>query len=162
MPSSSKAGQIPSARQDPSFAALMLDSHQRLVGKPLAPRPWASNATAATWLYAQAPFVLLAADSSADPRFVYANQTAQECFGYDWGEFIGLLSRLSAPSDAQEDRDMLLRSVAEHGYSTGYRGRRVAKSGQILWIEDATVWNLVANDGTHHGQAAVFHSWSYT
>lgn len=162
MPSSSKAGQIPSARQDPSFAALMLDSHQRLVGKPLAPRPWTSDATAATWLYTQAPFVLLAVGTSADPRFVYANQTAQECFGYRWEEFIGLPSRHCAPADAQEDRDALLRSVIEHGYATGYRGRRITKRGRIFRIEDVTVWNLMDDDGAHHGQAAVFHSWSYT
>ena len=48
------------------------------------------------WLYEHAPFGLLAHDTSADPRFVYANSTAQGCFGYAWEEFVGLPSRLSA------------------------------------------------------------------
>jgi hypothetical protein len=37
---------------------------------------------------------------------------------------------------------------------------RISKSGRRFWIEDGTVWDLVDDDGAHHGQAAVFHTWS--
>jgi hypothetical protein len=39
----------------PSFAALLLSSHERLVGSPLADRSWASDTAAAQWLYEEAP-----------------------------------------------------------------------------------------------------------
>ncbi|MFE0102850.1 MEKHLA domain-containing protein [Streptomyces sp. NPDC059009] len=154
------AGPHRTSPQGPSFAALLLTSHQRLVGEPLTHHSWPSDTTAADWLHDQAPFGLLAHDTAADPRFVYANRTAQRCFGYAWEEFIGLPSRLSAVPDAQEDRNAFVESVSACGYATGYRGRRVTKSGRPFWIEDVTMWNLLDADGSCHGQAAVFRSWS--
>jgi PAS domain-containing protein len=53
------------------------------------------SAEAAAWLY-DAPFGLLAPDTSPDPLFVYANRRAQQAFGYRRDEFIGLPSRLPA------------------------------------------------------------------
>jgi PAS domain-containing protein len=137
---------------------LVLSSHQRIVGQSLAEDKWASDAEAAEWLYAEALFGLLAHDTSTDPRFVYANRTAQARFGYTWNEITRLPSRLSAVPDAQEDRDTFVRSVTEHGYARGYRGRRVTKTGNLFYIEDVTMWNLVDEGGVRHGQAAVFRS----
>ncbi|WP_338704147.1 MEKHLA domain-containing protein (plasmid) [Streptomyces sp. Q6] len=111
-------------------------------------------------MYERAPFGLLAHDTSADPRFVYANGTAQRCFGYSWDEFVGLPSRLSARPDAQEDRDAFVRAVTVDHYATGYRGIRVGRTGRPFWIEDVTMWDLMDADGSLHGQAAVFRSWS--
>jgi hypothetical protein len=109
----------------------------------------------------QASFALLAHDTADDPVFMYANRTAQRCFEYSWEEFVGIPSRLSAePGAPQEERAVLLRSVAERHYATGYRGMRISKAGRRFWIEDGTVWDLVDADGAHHGQAAVFHTWS--
>lgn len=142
------------------FAALLLDSHLRLVGTPLCARRWPDAAAAAGWLYEEAPFGLLAHDTSADPRFVYANRTAQRCFGYTEAEFTGLPSRLSAAPDAQEDRDAFVAAVNRRGFADGYRGRRVRKDGSLFWIEDVCMWDLVDADGHKHGQAAVFRSWS--
>ncbi len=145
---------------DTAFAELLLSSHLLVVGEPLCPAVWESGRDAARWLYEQAPFGLLAHDASADPRFVYANSTAQGCFGYSWDEFAGLPSRLSARPDGQEDREALVRSVTAHHYATGYRGVRVGKSGRTFWIEDVTMWDLMDTHGRIHGQAAVFRSWS--
>lgn len=146
-------------RADPRFAALLLDSYRRLVGVELCPPVWASDSGAARWLYEEAPFGLLAHDASDDPLFVYANLTAQRCFEYGWDEFVGLPSRLSAEPAAQEDRDALLHQVAVHHHVTGYQGIRVSKSGRRFWIRDVTMWELIDDDNTFHGQAAVFHSW---
>ncbi|MCF3962923.1 MEKHLA domain-containing protein [Streptomyces fuscigenes] len=143
-----------------SFCELLLSSHECLTGRPLCPPAWSSYEEAAAWLYARAPFGLLAHDTADDPVFVYANRTAQERFGYDWDTFTALPSRLSAAPTGQEDRDSFVRSVAERGYAEGYRGRRIASSGRPFWIEDVTMWNLVDAEGGHHGQAAVFRSWS--
>ncbi|GGM25012.1 MEKHLA domain-containing protein [Streptomyces fumigatiscleroticus] len=143
---------------DPAFAALLLSSHLRLVGRPLWPAHWVTGQQAARWLYEQAPFGLLAHDTSADPLFVYANRTAQESFGYSWDEFVGMPSRLSARPDAREDREALVRAVTRDHRVTGYRGVRVAKSGRTFWIEDVTMWDLMDARGRIHGQAAVFRS----
>ena len=147
-------------RCDPGFAHLLLSSHQRLTGRSLTPSEFTDTDEAARWLYESAPFGLLAHDTARDPAFVYANATAQKCFESSWEEFVGLPSRLSAIPAAQGDREAFVRSVTERGFASGYRGLRVAKSGRRFWIEDVTMWNLVDADGTCHGQAAVFRSWT--
>jgi PAS domain S-box-containing protein len=132
----------------------MVDSHHQLLGRALASSPPGSELGA--WLYEVAPFCLLAHDGGEDPRFVYANQTAQRCFGYAWSELVGLPSRLSALPDAREERAALLASVAKNGFAEGYRGLRVTKSGQHFWIEDVTVWNVLDVRGRPIGQAATY------
>ena len=139
---------------------LLLRSYARFVGEPLASYSGISDDEAAHQLYETAPFGLLAHDTSADPLFIYANRTAQRCFEYDWDDFVGLPSRLSALPDGQTDREALLRSVAEHHVTTGYRGLRVSKSGHRFWVENLTMWELIDDDGVRYGQAAVFRSWS--
>ncbi|MFI5615192.1 MEKHLA domain-containing protein [Amycolatopsis sp. NPDC051903] len=139
--------------QDAAFARLLTSSYERLVGTPLVT---GSPGDLPHWLYAEAPFGLLAHDTAGDPRFTYANLTAQQAFERPWPEFTGLPSRLSAEPDRQEDRDALLAAVTAHGFATGYRGCRIAKSGRRFWIEDVTMWNLTDATGVNHGQAALF------
>ncbi|MER2266980.1 MEKHLA domain-containing protein [Methylobacterium oxalidis] len=140
--------------RDPAFFALLDGSHARLLGRPLAP-----EGCGADWLYAEAPFAVLAHEGSADPRFIYANRTAQACFGYDWAAFTALPSRLSAEAPERAARQELLDRVARDGFATGYRGVRIAASGRRFLIEDGTVWQLVDADGTVRGQAATFSRW---
>ncbi|GAB7051269.1 MEKHLA domain-containing protein [Catenuloplanes indicus] len=112
-----------------------------------------SGADAETWLH-EAPFGLLAQDDAADPRFVYANRTAQWLFGYDREEFTGLPSRLSAAAADRTARAEFLESVRRNGFVRGYRGLRVTREGRPFWTEDVTVWNLEA------GQAALIPRWT--
>jgi hypothetical protein len=151
---------LPSQSRAATFAHLLLSSYQRSTGSPLCPAEFSHTGETARWLYEAAPFGLLAHDTGTDPVFVYANITAQRCFEYSWEEFVGLPSRLSAVPEAQGDREAFVRSVTEHGFVSGYRGLRVAKSGRGFWIEDVTMWNLLDADGTYHGQAAMFRSWT--
>lgn len=143
---------------DADFADLLADSHARLVGESLVPE-CLRGAEAAAWLY-DAPFGLLAHDMSPDPVFVYANRTAQERFGYDWDEFLGLPSRLSAESQDRQTRQALMDAVRRQGYADDYRGLRVTKSGRRFWIEGVTIWNLVGPDGEPAGQAALIRRWA--
>ncbi|WP_371660887.1 MEKHLA domain-containing protein [Streptomyces sp. NBC_00280] len=145
---------------DPEYASLLLDSHARIVGTPLLPERPAPDEEAARILYEEAPFGLLAHDTSGDPLFVYANCTAQACFEYSWEEFIGLPSRLSALPSGQRDREALLGAVAERHFASGYRGLRVAKSGRRFWVGDLTMWDLIDDAGARVGQAAAFRSWT--
>jgi hypothetical protein len=139
---------------NPAFFDLLTDSHARLVGAPLVPL-----GTNAEWLYREAPFAVLAHGTEHDPKFIYANQAAQACFGYSWDEFMALPSRLSAGTPGQAERQRLLEQVERNGFLTGYRGVRVAKSGRRFIIEDGVVWQLIDRDGKRHGQAATFPSW---
>jgi len=140
--------------RDPAFFRVLSESHARFVGRPLAP-----EGAGAAWLYDDAPFAVLAHDGGADPRFVYANRTAQTCFEYSWDEIIGLPSRLSAEAPERAARQALLDAVTRDGFTENYRGIRVAKSGRRFWIEQGVVWRLVSPDGSAVGQAATFASW---
>ena len=139
---------------DPDFFALLTGSHARLVGAPLVPTD-----KDAAWLYEQAPFVVLAHNTEPDPIFIYANRTAQKCFGYSWEEFLTLPSRLSAETADQAARQVLLDAVAKTGFMTGYSGVRVAKSGARFHIEHGVVWELLDPEGVRRGQAATFSTW---
>ena len=141
---------------DPAFFDLLVGSYARLVGAPLV----APSADAA-WLYHDAPFAVLAHDNAADPTFIYANRAAQTCFEYSWNEFTTLPSRLSAEAPNWTARQELLNAVVRHGFMSGYRGERIAKSGRRFWIEQGTVWQLTDAAGVTHGQAATFASCRY-
>ncbi|CAO4175629.1 MEKHLA domain-containing protein [Methylorubrum aminovorans] len=141
-----------SLADDPTFFALLTGSFRRLVGRPLIPEPDLGP----DWLYAQAPFAVLAHDTSADPLFVYANRAAQRAFGYTWEEFVGMPSRLSAEAPERAERQRLLDAVARNGFVSDYAGIRVAKDGRRFPVTEGIVWQLVDEDGTVRGQAATF------
>lgn len=143
---------------DSRFFELLTTSYLRLVGKTLLPRDLVTK-DPVRWLYEDAGFCVLAHDTEADPRFVYANRAAQMLFEYSWDEFIGLPSRLSAEPAEQSERQHLLDQVAEQGFASNYVGIRISKTGRRFWIEDGTVWQLIDDRGTLHGQAAVFKQW---
>lgn len=152
---SMEAGHLPAdLSRDPGFFDLLAGSHARLVGAPLTPVGQGPD-----WLYTEAPFGVLAHNSDADPRFIYANRTAQACFEYPWDEFTALPSRLSAEAPNRAERQHLLDAVARHGFVAGYSGVRIAKSGRRFRIENVVVWELFDIDGNRHGQAATFASW---
>jgi PAS domain S-box-containing protein len=139
---------------DPFIFGLLTGSFAKLVGRSLVPEHADPD-----WLYEEAPFAVLAHDTSDDPRFFYANRAAQACFGYSWIEFIGMPSRLSAETPERAARQLLLQAVARDGYVSDYRGVRIAKSGRRFWIEQAVVWELLDADGVRRGQAACFERW---
>ncbi|HSZ42543.1 MAG TPA: MEKHLA domain-containing protein [Trebonia sp.] len=146
------------AREAP-FADLLAENYAKLLGKSLVPDGMAGDAAAA-WLY-EAPFGLLAHDTSPDPVFCYANLAAQERFEYGWDEFVGLPSRLSAAGgEDRETRDTFMDWVRSHGYAENYQGLRVAKSGRQFRIRDVTIWNLANPESAMVGQAALIGSWA--
>jgi len=149
----------PFLAQDPIFAGLLAQTYRDRLGKDLAPPELDPNA-AALWLYEQAPFCLLVHNTAADPRFVYANRTAQVCFEYGWDEMTLLPSRQSAEPPDRAERQRFIEAVARDGFATGYRGLRAAKSGRQFWIEDVTMWQLVDASGSLRGQAAVYGRWT--
>ncbi|MDB5564525.1 MAG: uncharacterized protein JWP84_1091 [Tardiphaga sp.] len=145
----------PAAALDADFFTLLTTSYARAVGMPLV-----AAGQDAAWLYNDAPFAVLAHNTDADPRFVYANRTAQDCFEYKWDEFVTLPSRLSAEAPNRDERQRLLDAVAHNGFISDYRGQRIAKSGRRFWIDGGTVWELIDDVGQRRGQAAIFTSWT--
>jgi hypothetical protein len=143
---------------DPIFFDLLAGSYSRLVGERLVPSEH-DNQNAVRWLYEEASFCVLAHNTDPDPIFIYGNKTAQTCFEYNWDELTSLRSRLSAEEPNREERQRLLDAVERHGFATGYRGLRIAKSGRRFWIEDVTVWQLVDRGGLLHGQAVAYRKW---
>jgi PAS domain-containing protein len=130
------------------------DSHHHLLGIPLEITDDPQDPQRAAQLLYEAPLPILAHDGSDDPRFIYANLAAQQRFAYDWQQFIGLPSRLSAPTDLREERQRLLDDVLRQGWSDGYQGIRVRSDGRLFRISGARVWNLLDADGRRSGQAA--------
>ena len=144
-----------SAPYEAAFVEALLASYAALLREPLVP-PHVPPADAAAWLYAEAGFAVLAHDTQPDPSFVYANLEAQRHFEGSWQELVGLPSRLSAEAAERAERAATLAEVAQHGYTRGYRGLRVTRTGRRFWIESGTIWNVRGPGGFAWGQAASF------
>ncbi len=108
-----------------------------------------------------APFALVSHDTQDDPVFNYGNKKALELFELEWDEFTKLHSRESAEPVNREERARLFKRVTEDGYIDDYRGIRISSSGRRFEIRDATVWNVVDEEGIYKGQAAFFDKWKF-
>lgn len=97
----------------------------------------------------------------ADPVLNYGNAAALSLWEMDWLEFTRTPSRFTAEAPNREERARLLAEVTQNGFITNYAGVRITRSGRRFRIAQATVWNLLANDGSHAGQAATFSRWGF-
>lgn len=141
------------AGNDPRLA-LIADSYARLLGRPLVDTE--GGIEPALW---DAPRVIVAHGTEADPVFFYGNRLALRAFDMDWAAFVRLPSRYSAEPLAREERSRLLERVTRDGYIDDYAGVRISANGQRFRIEKAVVWNLIDCAGQLHGQAATFENW---
>lgn len=139
-------------------ACLILESHERVVGRPLLTLA-GSDTQRAQALYI-ANIGVLSHGLEADPIFNYGNRLAQQRFELSWSELVRLPSRLSAEPVNRDERQRLLDAVAARGYIEDYGGVRISKTGRRFRIAGATVWNLVDAAGILRGQAAAFASWT--
>ncbi|CED60142.1 putative uncharacterized protein [Moritella viscosa] len=131
---------------------LLVSSYQRLTGKKLINCRHVDIGK--TLFYAD--FVVVSHGTESDPIFNYGNKSALKSFELNWSEFVALPSRKSAkPLDRDERQDLLAR-VTAFGFIDDYRGLRISSTGRTFWIENATVWNLIDNNGAFRGQAAMF------
>lgn len=134
---------------------LIVDSYRRRTGRPLVPA--GDDLAAALWW---APRVVVAHGVEDDPIFFYGNRLALELFELDFAAFTRLPSRFSAEPLARDERARLLRRVRRDGFIDDYAGVRISSSGRRFRIEQATVWNLIDDDGCNQGQAATFDRWT--
>ena len=134
---------------------LIVSSYRRLTGKELIGN-LPSDVAALSIAVWNAPRAIVAHGTEDDPVFFYGNRLALQLFEMSFDEFARLPSRLSAEPLAQEARVKLLEEVSRRGYVDNYSGMRIAGSGRRFMITDASVWNLVDEQGIYRGQAAVF------
>jgi MEKHLA domain len=106
-----------------------------------------------------APFAIVSHGVEAEPIFNYGNALALSIFDYSWQAFTQLPSKQSAEPMNQAARRALLDKVAKYGYVDDYEGVRINSKGQRFLIQQATVWNLLDEDGHHYGQAAKIAQW---
>ena len=112
-----------------------------------------------------APFAILAHDTSADPEptFVYGNSMALNLFECTWDELIGTPSSKSAApeKEIQEDRSSLLEEAKKDGFVDNYAGWRRSFTGKAFKISHSTVFNIESPNGDLVGQGAVLRLWEY-
>jgi len=137
----------------------LLWSYTRWTGRALLP-PQVDEADQLRFLH-HWNHVVLSHDTGHDPRFNYGNLAALSLFEMAHGDFHGLPSRLSAVAPDRTEREKLLAEVRRKGFADDYRGVRISAKGQRFRIERATVWNIIDEEGTFHGQAATFREWTY-
>ncbi len=78
-----------------------------------------------------------------------------------WQELIHTPSRLTAEAPGREERARLLKTVTRRGFIDDYAGVRISITGRHFRISQATVWNLLTEDGKPCGQAAMFGHWEF-
>jgi MEKHLA domain len=145
----------PKGTDESVFVQHLMASYLGHLHAPLVPAEVRPE-KAADWLYRNTIFAVLAHNAANDPVFVYANLCAQHCFEMSWQELIGMPSRLSADTPDRAERAATLAQVAAQGYTTHYRGLRIAKSGRRFWIERGILWNVLDDAGVRIGQGAMF------
>jgi len=108
-----------------------------------------------------APFAVLSAlgPFGTDHVFNYANRQALGLFEYAWDELMGKPSSASAEPVHRDERRRLLDEVGKRGFIGNYSGIRISKTGRRFLIVNATVFNLLDNNGAYLGQAATFARW---
>ncbi|MFC5530053.1 MEKHLA domain-containing protein [Cohnella yongneupensis] len=137
---------------------LLLESYARVVGKSLLEYdPEKQSAIEALF---HAPFVLLSHGTEADPILNFGNRQALTLWEMDWQSFTSMPSRLTAEPMERSERDKLLADAKRQGYADDIRGIRIASSGKRFEIV-ALLWNLVDEEGTYNGQAAMFKEWQF-
>ena len=108
-----------------------------------------------------APFVLVSHGTEADPVLNYGNAAALALWEMSWAELTRTPSRLTAEAPNREERARLLAAVTARGFIDDYSGIRISKTGRRFRIAQATVWNLLAENGQPAGQSAMFSRWEF-
>ena len=137
---------------------LLLDSFARLLGRELISRQGSAEAQAERLF--QAPFVVVAHGTEADPLLNYGNAAALALWEMDLATLTRTPSRLTAEPVHRDERARLLERTRRDGYVDDYAGIRISSTGRRFQIEQAIVWNLVDAAGIHRGQAATFDRWT--
>lgn len=134
---------------------LIVSSLKRLTGRSVLPD--GADPVQGLW---RATAAIVAHGTQPDPVFFFGNRVALELFETAPESFIAMPSRLSAEPGLREERAALMARVMRDGYTDDYSGVRISARGRRFRIRQATVWNLLDENGLVHGQAALFSHWT--
>ncbi|RAP74969.1 MEKHLA domain-containing protein [Paenibacillus montanisoli] len=151
-------GQLTGAGAGERHAEIILDSYNKLLGRPLLEREERDSAAESLF---QADMVVLSHGTQADPVLNYGNRAALSLWEMDWEAFTRIESRHTAEPMIQAERQRFLEAVARQGYIEDYSGIRISGSGRRFRIEEAVVWNLYDEAGAYYGQAAAFAHYTF-
>jgi hypothetical protein len=133
-------------------------SHRKWTGRDLGGVPMPADNIAA-WLF-ELPWVVVSHGTEADPVLNFGTRKALELWECSWEQLVSMPSRLTAEPVHRDERARLLARVAEHGFIDDYVGIRISRTGKRFRIANATVWNVVDDEGRPAGQAAAFAEWA--
>lgn len=139
--------------------ACLVRCYRRLTGRDLLPGLF--NPLGLARFVFEAPFVVVAHGTEADPILNYGNQAALKLWEMSWEELTRTPSRLTAEAPERDERARLLAAVTARGFIDDYSGVRVSRAGRRFRIARATVWNLTTESGEPCGQAATFSEWKF-
>ncbi len=139
---------------------LILDSHQQAFGESLLKTKtlFSSKASLGEIIF-QMPKPLLAHSHDKDPCLNYVNASAMRLWDRQWHEMIGMPSRMTAPPEEYERRQLALQQAQDKNAIKNYRGVRINKHGNYFTIENARIWTIWNEEGNNIGQAALIEEW---
>lgn len=137
----------------------LLDSYRRWVGVELIERSGTSEEQALRVF--NAPFVIVSHGTQADPVLNSANAVALRLWELPLEKFLQTPSRLTAEPLHRDERARMLEATSRQGYIDDYQGIRISSTGRRFRIDQATVWNIVDEQGHPAGQAATFSDWVF-
>jgi hypothetical protein len=138
---------------------LLLNSYEKWTGRRLIERS-GDAAEDSRRLY-EAPFVVVSHGTEADPILNFGNATALALWEMTLPEFTGTPSRKTAEPLHRDERARMLEETRRKGFIDDYQGIRIASTGKRFRIDQATVWNVVDDEGRSAGQAATFAEWVF-
>ncbi len=142
-----------------ALTQLLLDSYARWLKTELVARD--GDAVEQAQRLFEAPFVVVAHGTQADPVLCYGNRTALDLWKMDLPILLTTPSHLTAEPMHRDERAQLLARTTRDGYVDDYRGIRISSTGQRFEIQQAIVWNLIDDAGQYQGQAATFNHWTF-
>ncbi|TCM93332.1 MEKHLA domain-containing protein [Paenibacillus sp. BK033] len=134
---------------------LLADSYRRWTGQELVSAEHDREKGLEELLFT-APRVILSHGTESDPVLNYGNRMALELWEMTWEQLTSTPSRLTAEPMERAERDRFFTQVTANGYVDNYTGIRISRTGRRFYIVNATVWNLVDEQGIYRGQAATF------
>ena len=140
-------------------AGVLLASFRRRLGRDLLER--SGDAVEDARRLFEAPFVVVAHGTEADPILNYGNRTTLKLWETDVARLTQMPSRLTAQAPERAERAQLLERTARDGFVDDYRGVRITSTGRRFLIDRAIVWNVDDDAGSRLGQAATFDHWTF-
>ena len=102
---------------------------------------------------------VIAHSAQKNPCLIYANAAALRLWCRRWHQMVGMPSALTATSNEQQSRQLILSQAMQKGAIKGYQGVRIDSQGREFRINNVRLWTIWDENERVIGQAATFSSW---